>query len=141
MVPLLRTTVLTSQHQGRPDQIRACGGQLAQPSSRTGDEQHLKPACCWQVHNIQLHIPTTGPPVYAKARRLAPDKLLVAKKEFELMEKLGIIRRSSSPWASPLHIVSKSDGGCRPCGDFRRLNNATMPDKYPIPFLCDATNF
>ena len=92
-------------------------------------------------HKVQLHIPTVGPPVYAKARRLAPDKLAVAKKEFHTMEQLGIIRRSTSPWASPLHIVGKKDSGYRPCGNFRRLNNLTVPDKYPIPFLSDATHF
>ena len=93
------------------------------------------------AHGVQLHIPTTGPPVYAPARRLAPEKLEAAKKEFQLMEELGIIRRSESAWASPLHIVPKKDGGHRPCGDFRRLNNVTTPDKYPIPYLSDATHF
>ena len=55
------------------------------------------------VHNF---IATKDRPVFARARRLAPDRLAKAKKEFSVMEKMGIIRKSSSPWASPLHMVS-----------------------------------
>ena len=66
-----------------------------------------------------------------------PDKLAVAKFEFEEMEKMGIIRKSNSPWASPLHIVPKSNGGWPPCGDYRTLNDITTPDLFPIPYIQD----
>ena len=50
---------------------------------------------------------------------------------------LGIVRRSNGPWASPLLIVDKTGGGHRPCGDFRRLNEATTADQYPVPHIQD----
>ena len=53
------------------------------------------------------------------------------------MEDLRIVRRSSSQWASPLHIAPKPGGGWRPCGDFRRLNGSIKTDCYPVPHIQD----
>ena len=36
-------------------------------------------------------------------------------------------------------MVKKKDGGWRPCGDLRRLNNITIPDRYPLPNVADCT--
>ena len=46
----------------------------------------------------------------------------------------GIIRPSSSPWASPVAIVQKKDGKQRFCIDFMQLNSATVKDVHPL--LC-----
>lgn len=53
-------------------------------------------------------IETQGAPVFAKARRLTPDKFRAAKDEFDFLIKHGICRPSKSPYASPLHLVKKN---------------------------------
>jgi hypothetical protein len=88
---------------------------------------------------VEHHIVTTGPPCYSRYRRLFGDKLKASENEFYRMEREGICQRSTSPWATPLHVVTKPDGSLRPCGDFRALNVMTLPDRYPMPRIDDIT--
>jgi hypothetical protein len=102
---------------------------------RTGD---VKPT---PNHGVEHHIHSgSHPPVFAKSRRLYPEKLQIAKAEFKRLESAGIVRRSKSPWASPLHMGPKKDGSWRPCGDYCRLNLVTTPDKFPLPNMQDLSN-
>ena len=45
----------------------------------------------------------------------------------------GVIRPSNSPWSSPTVLVRKKDGGLRWCIDYRRVNDVTVKDAYPLP--------
>ena len=50
----------------------------------------------------------------------------------------GIIRPSTSPWASPVILVKKKDETDRLVVDFGRLNSVTLKDSYPLPRIEDA---
>jgi hypothetical protein len=116
----------------------------AAPTAGSGNKQLLKlPSIRYAAvltpvsHSVEHHLVTCGLPISSKFRRLDGVQLAAAKAEFEKMELDGVVRRSMSPWASPLHMVEKSNGGWRPCGDFRRLNLVTVPDSYRLPNMMD----
>ncbi|KFD61463.1 hypothetical protein M514_26359 [Trichuris suis] len=83
---------------------------------------------------VEHTIETRGRPVYARPRRLMPDRLAAAKKELEELIRRGILVPSRSPWSSPIHLVPKDKGRTyRMVGCYERLNAITVPDRYPIP--------
>ena len=53
------------------------------------------------------------------------------------MQAQGVVRPSSSPWASPVVLVPKKDGSLRFCVDYQRLNSVTKKDVYPLPRVDD----
>ena len=53
------------------------------------------------------------------------------------MKEARMIVDSKSPWCSPVRLVKKPDGSIRVCVDFRKVNNVTVKDSFPIPKIED----
>ncbi|GKA11421.1 reverse transcriptase domain-containing protein [Tanacetum coccineum] len=116
----------------------------------TTDIPGISPSFC--KHKIQLL--DDKKPVIQKQRRLNPNMQEVVKKEIMKLLDTGIIYPIvDSPWVSPIHCVVKKGGitvvtnennelvatrtvtGWRVCIDYRKLNEATAKDHFPLPFM------
>ncbi|KAI8519844.1 hypothetical protein Bbelb_031010 [Branchiostoma belcheri] len=60
------------------------------------------------------------------------------REQLSSMLEQDVIEPSTSPWASPVVIVTKKDGTPRFCVDFRKLNSVTVPDAHPLPRIDDT---
>ncbi|KAJ0745438.1 putative nucleotidyltransferase, Ribonuclease H [Helianthus annuus] len=62
------------------------------------------------------------------------QKDIIEQMTQELLDS-GVIRHSNSSFAAPVVLVKKKDGSWRMCVDYRRLNEATIKDVFPIPLI------
>ena len=80
----------------------------------------------------EIHLTDTQP--FKEAyRRINPLLLDEVKTHVKEMLDTGAIRHSNSPWSNAIVLVRKKDGSLRFCIDFRRLNERTRKDSYPLP--------
>ena len=82
---------------------------------------------------VKHDIEVTGFPFQQRTRRLPIALKEVVHQKVQGMLSSGVIRPSSSPWNSPLVLVTKKDGTWRFCIHFRKVNAMTHRDAYPLP--------
>lgn len=87
------------------------------------------------VHRIDTG---THAPLRQRPYRVSHAERQVIDDQVSDMLNRGVIQPSNSPWASPVVLVKKKDGGIRFCVDYRRLNKITRKDVYPLPRIDDA---
>jgi hypothetical protein len=87
------------------------------------------------VHKIDL-LPGSRP-FKQRPYRLSPAMQDEVRKQIEQLLKQGIIRESSSEFASPIVMVPKRDGSWRFAVDYRRLNALTHKQTYLLPLVSE----
>lgn len=87
------------------------------------------------VHRIHL---VDEKPFRLPYRRVPPAHFQKLRVVLSEMEEKGIIRKSTSEFASPLVLVWKKNGDLRICTDFRWLNARTVKDAHPLPHQADC---
>ena len=86
------------------------------------------------THTIECEIKlTTSDPVRSRPYPVPYAVRETIAKEVSSMLSLGVIERSTSPYASPIVLVKKKDNSIRFCVDFRKLNKITIFDPEPMP--------
>nr|GEX24342.1 reverse transcriptase domain-containing protein [Tanacetum cinerariifolium] len=117
---------------------------------KLSDIQGINPESC--THKILME--EDYKPVVQHQRRVNPNIHDVIKKEVKKLLDAGLIYSiSDSPWVSPVHCVPKKGGfivveneeneliptcmvaGWRVCINYRKLNEATRKDHFPLPFM------
>ena len=86
-------------------------------------------------HKIKL---TDSKPFKLRHRRVPPHEYQEVKAHLKEMEEIGAIRKSHSPWSSPVVLVRKKTGELRFCIDLRTLNARTEKDAYSLPRIEDS---
>nr|GEZ71959.1 DNA-directed DNA polymerase [Tanacetum cinerariifolium] len=112
------------------------------------------PVICLSFYKHKIQLLDDKNPVVQKQRRLNPNMQEVVKKEIVKLLDTGIIYPIiDSRWVSPIHCVPMKGGitvvtnkndelvptrtitGWRVCINYRKLNEATAKDHFPLPFM------
>ncbi|KAK8780235.1 hypothetical protein V5799_018426 [Amblyomma americanum] len=77
-------------------------------------------------------------PLCQRPYRVSSNERDAIRRQVAEMLRDDVIQPSTSPWASPVVLVAKKRASLRFCLDYRRLNNVTERDVYPLPRIDDS---
>jgi hypothetical protein len=80
------------------------------------------------------------PPISKRPYRMLINELVELKKQIAELEAKGFIHPTSSPLGAPVLFVKKKDETQWMCVDYRSLNEITIKNKYPLPWIEDLFN-
>ncbi|KAL2094915.1 hypothetical protein ACEWY4_009634 [Coilia grayii] len=81
-----------------------------------------------------------SPPIRQRFYRVSGERQKILEGEVQYLLKNRLAEQSFSSWASPCILVNKPDGTHRFCTDYRKLNNVTKPDSFPLPRIEDCVD-
>lgn len=81
-------------------------------------------------HHINL---TDEEPISVPYRRIPPNQYQEVKNHIQKLLEKDIIQPSKSPYAAPIVVARKKDNSIRLCVDYRKLNQRTIRDAFPLP--------
>ena len=88
-----------------------------------------------RVYDCSIDLKPNATLYYGPVYPTTPTERQIIKEYVDDMERKGFIRRSRSPAGYPILVHDKKDGGSRICVDYRKLNDQTIKNAYPIPLV------
>jgi hypothetical protein len=88
-----------------------------------------------RVYDHAIPLKPDDAPFNAQPYRYSPAHKDEIERQVSEMLTAGIITTSMSPFASPVLLVQKKDGTWRFCVDYRRLNELTIKNVFPMPVI------
>ena len=121
------------EHLGKPEQVK-----MRELLEEYQDVFATKGNSLGQTHLVEHQIDTgDARPIKQRPRREPLGLQDVVQTELRDMLEKDVIEPSASAWASPVVLVKKKDGSIRFCIDYRKLNEVSKKDAYPLPRIED----
>ena len=79
-------------------------------------------------------------PIQSRQYKMSDEQIKILTKTIQDLKRQNIIEPSTSPWRTPVILVKKKTGDWRMVLDYRKVNNLTKGDGYPMKDVIDLLN-